>query len=637
MRAERRSRGGLGAGLSKAHLAGFGGLLCLLILAVFQAVRETHPDAVADRHHGATDFISRNAHETDFARHVARQATRGRASASRGDGSVVNPFDKTGFSDPDQLARQIDGAREGVPAIEDEPRRETRPSANALDRDDASDAFRAADSSETNAATRDDRFDEFPASLHPLPRDPNAEDARECVPSEYKPNHEYWGSVVLAGDRNLRDSDDACCRSCAHDPACTVWVYNPSTRECWLKSDENPKPQAHGTHVPWTSGVLPPVKGPTVTYAQVPGLDGNEDGDGEDAAATEPPACLHTVLTSSGNAYMNWQTRIMYATYKKHAAAPGSILKAFTRILHRGKDDELMMEVPTMRFDPNQAKCDSWCDYPVADRSLAIAQWSRTTDSTRCSHVMMVETDYIYVRSPSPSILLPPGRATAFRYAYISPRQRDMERVYWEYLAEHPEAKETAEKEFNLPPTGNAPTCLSVRDLRAVAPLWAEFVARTETPEETRKTLGWLRDMYAWDAAALVAGVKHEVASSPQSPLMAQPPADDALGEAFILHYTWGPEIYDGDDNKLWMFDKRQYGGGQYQRGPYKLTRLPDPPSWDPNRGLQLQTFFQPRALTESKLALIKTMIDEFNEAVDSLPRIPKGHKTLQDAQALAA
>ena len=124
---------------------------------------------------------------------------------------------------------------------------------------------------------------------------------------------------------------------------------SPSTRECWLKSDENPKPQAHGAHVPWTSGVLPPVKGPTVTYAQVPGLEGNEDGDGEDAAATEPPACLHTVLTSSGNAYMNWQTRIMYATYKKHAAAPGSILKAFTRILHRGKDDELMMEVPTMR------------------------------------------------------------------------------------------------------------------------------------------------------------------------------------------------------------------------------------------------------------------------------------------------
>ena len=73
---------------------------------------------------------------------------------------------------------------------------------------------------------------------------------------------------------------------------------------------------------------------------------------------------------------------IMYRTYQTHAAEPGSILKAFTRVLHRGKDDELMHEVPTMRFDPNQEKCDRWCDYPVADRSLAVAQWSRTTDAT---------------------------------------------------------------------------------------------------------------------------------------------------------------------------------------------------------------------------------------------------------------
>ena len=117
-----------------------------------------------------------------------------------------------------------------------------------------------------------------------------------------------------------------------------------------------------------------------------------------------------------------------------------------------------------------------------------------------------------------------------------------------------PEAKKTAAKEFNLPPTGNAPTCLSVRDLRAVAPLWAEFVARTETPEETRKTLGWLRDMYAWDAAAPSRG---EARGGELAGVAAHgaAPADDALGEAFILHYTWGPEIYDGDDTKVWMFD----------------------------------------------------------------------------------
>jgi hypothetical protein len=63
-----------------------------------------------------------------------------------------------------------------------------------------------------------------------------------------------------------------------------------------------------------------------------------------------------------------------------------------------------------------------------------------------------------------------------------------------------------------------------------------------------------------------VEGVEHHVDGAPQSLLMAQPPADDTLGNAFILHYTWGPEIFDKDDKKLWMFDKRAYGGGQYMR-----------------------------------------------------------------------
>ena len=43
-----------------------------------------------------------------------------------------------------------------------------------------------------------------------------------------------------------------------------------------------------------------------------------------------------------------------------------------------------------------------------------------------------------------------------------------------------------------------------VVDLRRVAPRWAEFVERTQRPETVRKAMGWLRDMYAYDAAALV-------------------------------------------------------------------------------------------------------------------------------------
>ena len=477
-----------------------------------------------------------------------------------------------------------------------------------------------------------DMFPEFPDSLKPLP---TGEGGNRVCGKAY-PNTELWGDVVRNGYENVQDTAAACCESCraqdgiadATKRQCLVWVWNPINRHCWLKFDAKAdpgNPHATGPHVEWTSGVLP--RRPRIMYRQIEDMTG---------PVPTPPTCLHTVLTSSGNAYMNWQTRIMYETYKKYAVAPGSVMKAFTRVLHRGKDDELMMEVPSMRFEPNQANCDTWCDYPVADRSLAIAQWSKTTDSLRCSHVMMVETDYIYIKTAPQSILLPPGQAIGFQYSYIYSYEANMRKVVDDYYKDNPDESKPF-KEFRLPQTGNAPSCLNVADLRRVAPLWAEFVARTQKPESLRKALGWLRDMYAYDAAALVARVDHSVAAVPETPLMAQPPADDRAGNAFILHYTWGPEIYDKADKKLWMFDKRAYGGGQYMKGPYPLTKLDEPPVWDPAVGLQLQTFFQPRALSESKLELIRVMVREFNEAVGKLPRIPKGHTDLAVAQAMAA
>ncbi len=64
--------------------------------------------------------------------------------------------------------------------------------------------------------------------------------------------------------------------------------------------------------------------------------------------------------------------------------------------------------------------------------------------------------------------------------------------------------------------------------------------------------------------------------------------------------------------------------------------KLDLPPEWAPDAGLQLQTFFNPRALTESKLELLRVMITEFNEAVEKLPRVPVGFDTLQEAEKAA-
>ena len=47
-----------------------------------------------------------------------------------------------------------------------------------------------------------------------------------------------------------------------------------------------------------------------------------------------------------------------------------------------------------------------------------------------------------------------------------------------------------------------------------------------------------------------------------------------------------------------------------------------------------MQTFFAPRKLTESRLGLIKKLIDEFNMAVRALPKIPTGFKTIEEARA---
>ena len=435
-----------------------------------------------------------------------------------------------------------------------------------------------------------------------------------------KENTELWGAVVRDGNGNTQPDAAACCASCAKmnensANRCSVWVYGEKSKACWLKYDENPsalKPAAEGAHVEWTSGWFDlPKNNVEPKYKPATGK-------------TDLPKCLHTIMTTNGNVYMNWQSRIMYSSYLKHAAEPGGIMKAFTRILHRGRDDELMHEIPTMRVNPVQTKCDGWCDYPVADRSKAVSDWLLTADSERCSHVVMVETDHIIVKSPSPEILLPQGQGMGFKFGYMDPQQRTLKKLYPQYF----------ENGAKMPPTGNSPAVVNTIDLRKIAPLWAQFVNETETPESVRKELGWVRDMYAYDLAALAAGVEHVLEASPKSLLLAQPPADMELGEAYILHYTWGSEIYDKNEKFIWKFDKRSYGEGQYQDGPMMLSEIPPPPKWDADRGLQLQTFFAPRKLTESRLGLIKKLIDEFNMAVRALPKIPTGFKTIEEARA---
>ena len=425
--------------------------------------------------------------------------------------------------------------------------------------------------------------------------------------------------VTKQGESNTQPDAGACCASCqAAQPACNAWVWHNSTRACWLKHlalfPERPWAW-YDANSPWTGGTLFDY-GPA--YSAPAAVQGT----------AAPATCLHTVLTSNGNSYMNWQTRVMYATWQAAAGAEAPekrVMAAFTRVLHRGSDDELMTEVPTWRVDPLRPACDTYCDFPVADRAAALAEWAKSSDAERCSHVMMVETDYLFVR-PIPAVALPgPGHAVGFHFGYIAPESPTAAPVCRRFLP-----TDLGARLGEVPQTGNAPQILTRADFGRMMPAWRDMHARVEADESAKKEFTWVRDMYSYSFAAATLGIQHHVPLVPYNHIMVQPPADVTLGLAAILHYTWGP-IVSLNGTVLWKFDKREYGGGQGSEGPVALTKLPLPPPWQPGMRLQAN-----ETVTPDGLALMALLVDTFNAAVDSLPLLPKGYTTREAAVAAA-
>lgn len=61
---------------------------------------------------------------------------------------------------------------------------------------------------------------------------------------------------------------------------------------------------------------------------------------------------FHTAVTATDSVYSTWQCRIMYYWYNRFRDEPGSDMGGFTRILHSGRPDGLMDEIPTFVADP---------------------------------------------------------------------------------------------------------------------------------------------------------------------------------------------------------------------------------------------------------------------------------------------
>eukprot|EP00850_Spirogloea_muscicola_P011540 SM000072S21174 [mRNA] locus=s72:97305:104460:+ [translate_table: standard] len=310
-------------------------------------------------------------------------------------------------------------------------------------------------------------------------------------------------------------------------------------------------------------------------------------GTGRTKDWVEPPpgTGIHVMVTSNGNAYMNWQARIMYYTFLKVAAVPGSDMKWFTRVLHRMTEDDLMFEIHTLRVDPLDPKCDVWCDYPVASRPWAIQQWLNSGD-VKGDWVAMIETDYVFVK---PLDIPVSGRALGFPFGYIIPTYPSIEKTMHKFYPGNLS---------DIPGTGNAPVVLKTEDLRRVNPIWVKITAQIEADSVAKEELGWVREMYAFSISAALAKMPIDLPPVPHA-IMVQPPADSILGDAAIIHYTWGQDIKTESGTLLWHWDKRDYTTGGLPKP------IPEPPE---GMATSLQTIF------------VKSM----NEALTTLPHDPK-------------
>jgi len=275
--------------------------------------------------------------------------------------------------------------------------------------------------------------------------------------------------------------------------------------------------------------------------------------------------------------------RVMYYWFKKRKAeqGPDGDMGGFTRVLHSGRPDHLMEEIPTVVVDRLQNEH----GFVVLSRPNAFVQWLKKVTIEE-DYVLMSEPDHLYLR-PIPN-LMNGDRPAAFPFFYINPK--DHVKLLKKYVGDLPD-KEI----MRMDPIGNSPVMLHKDDLAKVASTWHDMAVRMKTDPEADKAWGWVLEMWAYTAAAKVNDVYHDLVPKFQ----AQPPWDTTLDGFYILHYTYGNDFTDKGvftPGKIgqWRFDKRSYMG-----------RIPPCPLKLPPEG------------TSSS---VRTLIEMINEACAVLP-----------------
>ncbi|XP_073136493.1 hydroxyproline O-arabinosyltransferase 1-like [Henckelia pumila] len=300
------------------------------------------------------------------------------------------------------------------------------------------------------------------------------------------------------------------------------------------------------------------------------------------SAAKKTKRLFHTAVTASDSVYNTWQCRVMYYWFKKQKSMPNSEMGGFTRILHSGKPDKFMDEIPTFVAQPLPSGMDQ--GYIVLNRPWAFVQWLRQANIEE-DYILMSEPDHILVK-PIPN-LSRDGLGAAFPFFYIEPKK--YEAVLRKFF---PKEKGPI---TNIDPIGNSPVIVAKDSLKKIAPTWMNVSLAMKKDPETDKAFGWVLEMYAY----AVASAFHGVGNILYKEFMIQPPWDTEIGKAYIIHYTYGCD-YDLQGRLTygkigeWRFDKRSYDN-----------------SWPP-RNLSMP----PPGVPESVVTLVKMV----NEATANIP-----------------
>ncbi|CAN1164892.1 Hydroxyproline O-arabinosyltransferase 1 [Linum perenne] len=298
---------------------------------------------------------------------------------------------------------------------------------------------------------------------------------------------------------------------------------------------------------------------------------------------------FHTAVTSSDSVYNTWQCRVMYYWFKKFQNGPNSEMGGFTRILHNGKPDKFMDEIPTFVAQPLPSGMDQ--GYIVLNRPWAFVQWLQQAD---IKEEYEYEAPNLVDRSKPDHIIVKPipnlskdGLGAAFPFFYIEPKK--YEAVLRKYF---PEEKGPI---TNIDPIGNSPVIVGKESLKKIAPTWMNVSLAMKKDPKTDKAFGWVLEMYAY----AVSSALHGVGNILYKDFMIQPPWDTEVGTKYIIHFTYGCD-YDMKGKLTygkigeWRFDKRSY----ISAAPPRNLPLPPP------------------GVPESVVTLVKMV----NEATSNIP-----------------